>query len=211
MKVKVYSKEGNETGREIDLSDDIFSVEPNEHAVYLTVKSYLASQRQGTHKTKERWEIARTTKKAFRQKGTGGARRGDMKSPLVRGRARVFGPKPHSYDIKVNKKVREIARRSALTYKAKDNSIIVVETLNFAAPKTKDFASVVKNLNLTGTKAMFVIDNNIDKNALLSARNLPSVSVADAKQLNIYQIMNCKKLVLTEEALNFIQQNFSNN
>jgi large subunit ribosomal protein L4 len=211
MKVKVYSKEGNETGREIDLSDDIFSVEPNEHAVYLTVKSYLASQRQGTHKTKERWEIARTTKKAFRQKGTGGARRGDMKSPLVRGGARVFGPKPHSYDIKVNKKVREIARRSALTYKAKDNSIIVVETLNFAAPKTKDFASVVKNLNLTGTKAMFVIDNNIDKNALLSARNLPSVSVADAKQLNIYQIMNCKKLVLTEEALNFIQQNFSNN
>jgi large subunit ribosomal protein L4 len=134
-----------------------------------------------------------------------------MKSPLVRGGARVFGPKPHSYDIKVNKKVREIARRSALTYKAKDNSIIVVETLNFAAPKTKDFASVVKNLNLTGTKAMFVIDNNIDKNALLSARNLPSVSVADAKQLNIYQIMNCKKLVLTEEALNFIQQNFSNN
>jgi large subunit ribosomal protein L4 len=211
MKVKVYSKEGNETGREIDLSDDIFSVEPNEHAVYLTVKSYLASQRQGTHKTKERWEIARTTKKAFRQKGTGGARRGDMKSPLVRGGARVFGPKPHSYDIKVNKKVREIARRSALTYKAKDNSIIVVETLNFAAPKTKDFASVVKNLNLTGTKAIFVIDNNIDKNALLSARNLPSVSVADAKQLNIYQIMNCKKLVLTEEALNFIQQNFSNN
>lgn len=211
MKVKVYSKEGNETGREIDLSDDIFSVEPNEHAVYLTVKSYLASQRQGTHKTKERWEIARTTKKAFRQKGTGGARRGDMKSPLVRGGARVFGPKPHSYDIKVNKKVREIARRSALTYKAKDNSIIVVETLNFAAPKTKDFASVVINLNLTGTKAMFVIDNNIDKNALLSARNLPSVSVADAKQLNIYQIMNCKKLVLTEEALNFIQQNFSNN
>lgn len=211
MKVKVYSKEGNETGREIDLSDDIFSVEPNEHAVYLTVKSYLASQRQGTHKTKERWEIARTTKKAFRQKGTGGARRGDMKSPLVRGGARVFGPKPHSYDIKVNKKVREIARRSALTYKAKDNSIIVVETLNFAAPKTKDFASIVKNLNLTGTKAMFVIDNNIDKNALLSARNLPSVSVADAKQLNIYQIMNCKKLVLTEEALNFIQQNFSNN
>jgi large subunit ribosomal protein L4 len=211
MKVKVYSKEGNETGREIDLSDDIFSVEPNEHAVYLTVKSYLASQRQGTHKTKERWEIARTTKKAFRQKGTGGARRGDMKSPLVRGGARVFGPKPHSYDIKVNKKVREIARRSALTYKAKDNSIIVVETLNFAAPKTKDFASVVKNLNLTGTKAMFVIDNNIEKNALLSARNLPSVSVADAKQLNIYQIMNCKKLVLTEEALNFIQQNFSNN
>jgi large subunit ribosomal protein L4 len=211
MKVKVYSKEGNETGREIDLSDDIFSVEPNEHAVYLTVKSYLASQRQGTHKTKERWEIARTTKKAFRQKGTGGARRGDMKSPLVRGGARVFGPKPHSYDIKVNKKVREIARRSALTYKAKDNSIIVVETLNFAAPKTKDFASVVKNLNLTGTKAIFVIDNNIDKNALLSARNLPSVSVADAKQLNIYQIMNCKKLVLTEEALNFIQQNFLNN
>ena len=171
----------------------------------------MASQRQGTHKTKERWEIARTTKKAFRQKGTGGARRGDMKSPLVRGGARVFGPKPHSYDIKVNKKVREIARRSALTYKAKDNSIMVVENLNFAAPKTKDFASVVKNLNLVGTKAMFVIDNNIDKNALLSARNLPSVSVADAKQLNIYQIMNCKKLVLTEEALNFIQQNFSNN
>jgi large subunit ribosomal protein L4 len=210
MKVKVLSKDGAETGRELNLSDDIFGVEPNDHAVYLTVKSYLAAQRQGTHKSKEKWEVSRTTKKAFRQKGTGGARRGSMKSPLVKGGGRAFGPKPHSYDIKINKKVKDVAKRSALTYKAKDGNLIVVEDFTIANPKTKDFAAVLKGLNLTGTKSVFVVEG-ADKNTLLSARNLATVSVTEAKNLNIYDIMNCKKLVLSEAAVKSIESNFSNN
>jgi len=210
MKVKVLSKSGAETGRELTLSDEIFGVEPNDHAVYLTVKSYLASQRQGTHKSKEKWEVSRTTKKAFRQKGTGGARRGSMKSPLVKGGGRAFGPKPHSYDIKVNKKVKDIAKRSALTYKAKDGNLIVIEDFTIATPKTKDFAAILKSLNLTGTKAVYVVDGG-DKNTLLSARNLTTVSVTEVKNLNIYDIMNCKKLILSETAIKTLESNFSNN
>lgn len=209
MKVKVLNKDGNETGREIELSDNIFGVEPNDHAVYLSVKAYLAAQRQGTHKTKEKWEVARTTKKAFRQKGTGGARRGSMKSPVVKGGGRAFGPKPHTYDLKVNKKVKVLAKKSALTYKAKDGNLIVVEDFSVATPKTKDFALVVKNLNLKDTKSVFVLA--ADKNTLLSARNLPTVQVSDAKNLNIFDIMNCKKLVLSEAAVKSLEENFSNN
>jgi len=209
MKVKVLNKDGNETGREIELSDNIFGVEPNDHAVYLSVKAYLAAQRQGTHKTKEKWEVARTTKKAFRQKGTGGARRGSMKSPVVKGGGRAFGPKPHTYDLKVNKKVKSLAKKSALTYKAKDGNLIVVEDFSVATPKTKDFALVVKNLNLKDTKSVFVLA--ADKNTLLSARNLPTVQVSDAKNLNIFDIMNCKKLVLSEAAVKSLEENFSNN
>lgn len=210
MKIKVLSKEGKDTGRELELNDEIFGIEPNDHAVYLTVKSHMAAQRQGTHKTKERWEIARTTKKAFRQKGTGGARRGDMKSPLVRGGARVFGPKPHTYDLKVNKKVKDLARKSALTYKAKDGNIIVVEDFNTSAAKTKEFNAVLAGLNIAGTKSVFVMDG-ADKNTLLSARNIPAVQFTEAKQLNIYDIMNCKKLVLSEAAVKFIETNLSKN
>jgi large subunit ribosomal protein L4 len=210
MKVKVLSKSGAETGRELDLSDDIFGIEPNDHAVYLTVKQYLAAQRQGTHKSKEKWEVSRTTKKAFRQKGTGGARRGSMKSPLVKGGGRAFGPKPHSYDIKVNKKVKDIAKRSALTYKAKDGNLIIIEDFTIATPKTKDFTAVLKSLNLTGTKSVFVVDA-ADKNTLLSARNVATVNVTEVKNLNIYDIMNCKKLVLSEAAVKSIESNFSNN
>ena len=210
MKVKVLSKSGAETGRELTLSDDIFGIEPNDHAVYLTVKSYLAAQRQGTHKSKEKWEVSRTTKKAFRQKGTGGARRGSMKSPLVKGGGRAFGPRPHLYDLKVNKKVKDIAKRSAFTYKAKDGNLIVIEDFNIATPKTKDFAAVLKGLNLTGTKTVFVV-NGAEKNTLLSARNLPTVAVTEVKDLNIYDIMNCKKLVLSEAAVKSIESNFSNN
>jgi large subunit ribosomal protein L4 len=209
MKVKVLNKDGNETGREVELSDNIFGVEPNDHAVYLSVKAYLAAQRQGTHKTKEKWEVARTTKKAFRQKGTGGARRGSMKSPVVKGGGRAFGPKPHTYDLKVNKKVKALAKKSALTYKAKDGNLIVVEDFSVATPKTKEFASVVKNLNLKDTKSVFVL--NADKNTFLSARNLPTVQVSDAKNLNIFDIMNCKKLVLSETAVKSLEENFSNN
>ena len=210
MKVKVLSKSGAETGRELTLSDDIFGIEPNDHAVYLTVKSYLAAQRQGTHKSKEKWEVSRTTKKAFRQKGTGGARRGSMKSPLVKGGGRAFGPRPHLYDLKVNKKVKDIAKRSAFTYKAKDGNLIVIEDFNIATPKTKDFAAVLKGLNLTGTKTVFVV-NGAEKNTLLSARNLPTVAVTEVKDLNIYDIMNCKKLVISEAAVKSIESNFSNN
>jgi len=210
MKVKVLSKSGAETGRELNLSDDIFGIEPNDHAVYLTVKQYLAAQRQGTHKSKEKWEVSRTTKKAFRQKGTGGARRGSMKSPLVKGGGRAFGPKPHAYDIKVNKKVKDIAKKSALTYKAKDGNLIIVEDFTIATPKTKDFTAVLKGLNLTGTKSVLVVDA-ADKNTLLSARNVPTIAVTEVKNLNIYDIMNCKKLVLSEAAVKAIESNFSNN
>lgn len=210
MKVKVLSKDGAETGREIELSDAIFAVEPNDHAVYLSVKSYLAAQRQGTHKSKEKWEVSRTTKKAFRQKGTGGARRGSMKSPLVKGGGRAFGPKPHDYFLKVNKKVKDLAKKSALTYKAKDGNLIIVEDFSIAAPKTKDFIAIVKGLNLAGTKSVFVLDG-ADKNTLLSARNVEAVSLAEVKNLNIFDIMNCKKLVLSEGALKVLESNFSNN
>lgn len=210
MKVKVLNKDGKETGRELDLSDAIFGIEPNDHAVYLSVKSYLAAQRQGTHKSKEKNEVARTTKKAFRQKGTGGARRGSMKSPLVKGGGRAFGPKPHLYDLKVNKKVKDLAKRSAFTYKAKDGNLIVVEDFKLAAPKTKEFAAVINNLNLKGTKTTFVVDG-ADKNTQLSARNVPSVSLTAVNSLNIFEIMNCKKLVLSEAAVKAIESNFSNN
>lgn len=209
MKVKVLNKNGNETGREVELSDSIYGIEPNDHAVYLSVKAYMAAQRQGTHKSKEKNEVARTTKKAFRQKGTGGARRGSLKSPLVKGGGRAFGPKPHSYDLKVNKQVKALAKKSALTYKAKNGNIIVVEDFNIAAPKTKEFASILKNLNLKDTKSVFVL--NPDKNTILSARNIPTVQVADAKNLNIYDIMNCKKLVLSETAVKTLEENFSTN
>ncbi len=210
MKVKVFSKDGKETGREVELSDEVFGIEPNDHAVYLSVKSYLAAQRQGTHKSKEKNEVARTTKKAFRQKGTGGARRGSMKSPLVKGGGRAFGPKPHSYDLKVNKKVKDLAKRSALTYKAKDGNLIIVEDFNVASAKTKEFAAVVNGLNLKTTKSTFILEG-ADKNTQLSARNIPSVYIVESKSLNIYDIMNCKKLVLNEGAVKALESNFSNN
>ena len=210
MNVKVLNKDGKETGREINLSDDIFGIEPNDHAVYLSVKSYLAAQRQGTHKSKEKWEVSRTTKKAFRQKGTGGARRGSMKAPGLKGGARAFGPKPHTYDLKVNKKIKKLAKKSAFAYKVKDGNLIVIEDLNFAAPKTKDFVAVVNNLNLKGTKTVFVVDG-ADKNTSLSARNYPTATLTEVSKLNIYDIMNCKKLVLSEGAVKSIESNFSNN
>ena len=153
---------------------------------------------------------SKATRKLHKQKGTGGARRGSMKSPVVKGGGRVFGPKPHSYDIKVNKKVKDIAKKSALTYKAKDGNLIVVEDFNLSEAKTKNFASVLKGLNLTGSKSVFVFEG-ADKNVLLSARNIPSVNVTEAKNLNIYDIMNCKKLVLSEAAVKSIESNFSNN
>jgi large subunit ribosomal protein L4 len=210
MKVKVLNKEGKETGREVELADEVFGIEPNDHVVWLAVRQYQAAQRQGTHKTKERWEIARTTKKAFRQKGTGGARRGDMKSPLVRGGGRVFGPKPHSYDFKLNKKVKELARKSALTYKAKDNNIIVVEDFTIEVPKTKEFVTVLSNLNLKDVKST-VVFNEVSEGLLKSARNIPTVHLVQANSLNIFDIMNAKKLVLSENAVKTITASLSKN
>ena len=209
MKVKVFNKEGKETGREIELSDAIFGLEPNAHAVYLAVKSPLAAQRQGTHKTKDRNEIARTTKKAFRQKGTGGARRGDMKSPLVRGGGRVFGPKPHAYDLKINKKVKDVARKSALSGKLKAESLLVIEDFGMSAPRTKEFAQVLKNFNLSGQRSVVVMDQP-EKNTILSARNIPQLTMVSASQLSVLDIMNCRKILLSEGAVQAIHQNLSN-
>ncbi|MFN8310735.1 MAG: 50S ribosomal protein L4 [Chitinophagales bacterium] len=210
MKVKVLSQSGKEIGREIELSDSIFAVEPNDHAVWLAVRQFQAAQRQGTHKSKERWEIARTTKKAFRQKGTGGARRGDMKSPLVRGGGRVFGPKPHSYDFKLNKKVKDVAKKTVFTYKAKDNNIIVVDDLNMAAIKTKEFSAILKNLNAADSKSLILIGET-NRNLYLSSRNVPNAMVADAVGTNIFDMMSANKIILTESAVKAIETNFQNN
>ena len=210
MQVEVLNKAGQATGRKVDLPEEIFGIEPNQHVIYLAVKQYLAAQRQGTHKTKERWEIARTTKKAFRQKGTGGARRGDMKSPLVRGGARVFGPKPHDYDFKLNKKVKDLARKSALSYKAKDGKILVVEDFTIETPKTKEFVGVLSNLKLNGVKSTLVF-GEISNGLFKSARNVQGVNLVTASALNIYDIMNSKTLVLSENAVKAIEEALSNN
>ncbi|MFN8277650.1 MAG: 50S ribosomal protein L4 [Chitinophagales bacterium] len=210
MKVQVLNQDGKGTGREVELSDSIFGVEPNDHAVWLAVRQFQAAQRQGTHKSKERWEIARTTKKAFRQKGTGGARRGDMKSPLVRGGGRVFGPKPHSYDFKLNKKVKDTAKKTVFTYKAKDNNIIIVDDLKLGAIKTKDFTAILKNLNVAESKSLILI-GEANKNVFLSSRNIPNALVADAVGTNVFDMMSANKIILTEAALKAIETNFQNN
>jgi large subunit ribosomal protein L4 len=210
MKVKVLNQEGKETGREIELSDSIFGIEPNDHAVWLSVRQHQAALHQGTHKSKERWEISRTTKKAFRQKGTGGARRGDMKSPLVRGGARVFGPRPHSYDFKINKKVKDVAKKSAFAYKAQESNIIVVDTLNLSSPKTKDFVAILKNLNVSDVRSLVLI-GEANQNVFLSSRNIPKTSVIEATQAGIFEVMNAKKIIMTEVAVKELEANLSNN
>jgi large subunit ribosomal protein L4 len=210
MNVKIFSKEGQDTGREINLSDEVFNIESNNHVLYLAVKQYQANQRQGTHKSKERWEISRTTKKAFRQKGTGGARRGDMKSPLVRGGGRVFGPKPHSYDFKLNKKVKDLAKKSALSTKAKNGSLIVIEDFSFEAPKTKDFAKILTGLQLTGVKSTFIF-GDVTPNLWKSSRNIDTALVVAAAQMNVLDIMDNKKLIISEQAVKAIEAAFSNN
>lgn len=201
MEVNVLKINGEETGRKVTLDDAIFGIEPNNHTIYLDVKQYLANRRQGTHKTKERSEVARTTRKLFRQKGTGGARRGDLKSPVVKGGGTVFGPKPRDYSQKVNKKVKRLARLSALSFKAQNEGIIVVEDFAFNAPKTKEFVAVVNALKLDGVKSLFLTDN-ADKSVVLSARNLSKVSVEQADLVNTYRLVDAQKLVFTESGLN---------
>ena len=203
MEVSVLNINGQETGRKVVLNDAIFGIEPNDHVLYLDVKQYLANQRQGTAKTKERSEMSGSTRKLGRQKGGGGARRGDINSPVLVGGARVFGPKPRDYGFKLNKKVKVLARKSALSYKAKENAIIVVEDFEMAAPKTKEYVNIVNNLQLEGRKSLLLLPN-VNKNVYLSARNLQRSEVMTASALNTYKVLNADVLVITEKSLEAI-------
>lgn len=204
MELNVLNIQGAATGRTISFADDVFGIEPNDHAIYLDVKQYLANQRQGTHKAKGRADIARTTKKLKRQKGTGGARAGSMKSPLFRGGGRAHGPQPRDYSFKLNKKLKQVARASALAYKLKNNEVTVVEDFDMETPKTKEFISILKNLNLAGTKTLMVLSDN-KSNVYLSGRNVPKSSIMVANELNTYQILNTRNLVLSENSVKIIQ------
>ncbi|MBQ8438277.1 MAG: 50S ribosomal protein L4 [Alistipes sp.] len=203
MEVSVLNIKGENTGRKVTLDESIFGIEPNEHVVYMAVRQYLAAQRQGTHKSKERSEISGSTRKLGRQKGGGGARRGDINSPLLVGGARVFGPTPRDYSFKLNKKVKQLARKSALSQKAIDNAIIVVEDFNFEAPSTKAFVEVLNKLNVSEKKQLFVLPSS-NKCVYLSARNLKGTKVAIASDINTYGIMNAEVLVVTESSLEVI-------
>jgi large subunit ribosomal protein L4 len=209
MELAVYNSDGKATSKKVKLSDSVFSIEPNDHAIYLDVKQYLAAQRQGTHKSKERAEIARTTKKLKRHKGTGGARAGSMKSPLFRGGGRVFGPQPRDYSIAVNKKVKALARKSALSYKAKENSIIVLEDLNFDAPKTSRYAEMLSNLKVNDKKTLLVVADH-NANVYLSSRNIPAAKVVTASELNTYDILNATNLILAEGSVSKIENLLNN-
>lgn len=203
MELSVYNIKGEDTGRKVELNEDLFGIEPNDHVIYLAVKQYLADQRQGTAKSKERSEIAGSTRKLIRQKGSGGARRGDIKSPVLRGGGRVFGPRPRNYSFKLNKKVKDLARKSALSYKAQQDAIIVVEDFEFETPKTKEFKKMQKNLKIDGKKLLLVLPN-VNKNVYLSARNIQRVNVMTATALNTYQVMNANVMVVTENALSLV-------
>ncbi len=205
MEVSVLNINGQETGRKVLLNESIFGIEPNDHVLYLDVKQYLANQRQGTAKAKERSEVSGSTRKLGRQKGGGGARRGDINSPVLVGGGRVFGPKPRDYRFKLNKKVKVLARKSALAYKAQENAVIVVEDFNFEAPKTKDFVNITKNLKVEGKKTLLVLPE-VDKNVYLSARNLQRAEVMTANTINAYKVLNADVLVVTEKSLQTIDQ-----
>ncbi len=207
MELAIVNISGKETGKKVKLNADIFSVEPNDHAIYLDCKQYLANQRQGTHKSKERAEISRTTKKLKNQKGTGGARAGSMKSPLFVGGGRVFGPRPRDYSFKLNKKLKHLACLSALTYKAQDKSIMVVENFVINAPKTKDYTAILKNLNISDKKVLVVLPQH-DKNIYLSARNLDRNKITTASELNTYDVLNAQLLVLAEGCVPVLENRF---
>ena len=209
MKLDVLNIQGQKTGRSVELPADIFGITPNEHVVYLAVKQYLAHQRQGTHKSKERSEISGSTRKLIKQKGTGGARKGDINSPTMVGGGRAFGPKPHEYNVKLNKKVSQLARKSALSVKAAAGSIVIVEDFTFSAPKTKEFNSVLRNLGITEGRKTTVVTSDYDPTLLKSSRNISRVSLARASDLNTYQIMNTHSLVLSEGSIAKIQEIFN--
>lgn len=206
MKVAVLDINGKETGRKVELSDDVFAIEPNEHAIYLDVKQYLAHQRQGTHKAKERAEIAGSTRKIKKQKGTGTARAGSIKSPVFRGGGRIFGPRPKDYTQKLNKNMKRLARKSALSMKSKEQSLVVVEDFSFEAPKTKDFVSFLSSLGIEKKKSLIVLGDT-NNNVYLSSRNLERSEVVTGSELNTYKIVNATSLVLTESALEGIESN----
>lgn len=208
MEVSVLNIKGEDTGKKVVLNDAIFGIEPNDHVIYLAVNQYLAAQRQGTHKSKERSEITGSTRKLIRQKGGGGARRGDIKSPLLRGGGRVFGPRPRDYWFKLNKKVKALARKSALSYKAQQNAIVVVEDFDFEAPKTKAGVSLLNNLKVEGKKTLIVLPE-VKKNVYLSVRNIQRVDVMTASALNTYKVMNANVLVVTENALKLVDETFN--
>ena len=203
MELKVYNVNGSETGRTINLDDSIFAIEPNEHAIYLDCKQYLADNRQGTAKAKERSENAHSTRKLKRQKGTGGARSGDLKSPVFVGGGTIFGPKPRDYRFKLNIKVKRLARRSALSAKVAENCLTVVENFTLSAPKTKDMVKILNNLNVADKKSLIVIENQ-NNFVSLSARNIQGVKVVNVSELNTYDILNCKKIILSEGSINEI-------
>lgn len=203
MELAVYNQQGQDTGRRVTLNDEVFAIVPSEHALYLDVKQYLANQRQGTHKSKERSEVSGSTRKLHKQKGGGGARIGDINSPLLSGGARVFGPRPRDYRFKLNKKVKDLARKSALTYKVQDNMIKVVENFSFEAPKTKDFIKLAQNLEAEGKKVLLVVES-IERNVALSVRNVPNARVMRACDLNTYAVMNSNAILLTEGGLEVI-------
>ena len=205
MEVAVLNIKGEDTGRKVTLNDSVFAIEPNEHVVYLDVKQYLANKRQGTHKSKERSEVSGSTRKLHKQKGGGGSRIGDINSPVLVGGGRIFGPRPRSYEFKLNKKVKDLARKSALSAKAQADAIIVVEDLNFAAPKTKEFVNFAKNIKVAGKRTVFVLANE-NKNVYLSARNLPDAEIVTASSLNTYKIMNNRSLVLCESSVAVINE-----
>ena len=205
MEVKVLNIAGKETGAKVQLSDSIFGIEPNDHAIYLDVKQYLANQRQGTHKSKQRNEIAGSTRKLYKQKGTGGARAGSVKSPLFNGGGRIFGPQPRDYSFKLNKKLKALARKSALTYKAQDNNIVVLEDFNFDSIKTKNYVQLSADLNVTDVKTLLVL-GSANENVYLSSRNLKKAKVITADQLNTYDVLNAGKLLLTAGALKTLEE-----
>ncbi len=203
MEASVYNIKGEDTGKKVVLNDSVFGIEPNDHVIYLDVKQYLANKRQGTHKSKERSEVSGSTKKLGRQKGGGGARRGDINSPVLVGGGRVFGPKPRDYSFKLNKKVKQLARRSALSYKAQENAIIVLEDFSFEAPKTKEFVKILNNLKISDKKSLFVLPES-DKIVTLSAQNLQKAQVVNAPSVNTYSILNADTLVVTEKSVEII-------
>ena len=204
MELAVLKHNGEETGRKISLSDDIFAIEPNDHAIYLDVKQFLANQRQGTHKSKERAEIAGSTKKIKKQKGTGGARAGSLKSPLFRGGGRVFGPRPRNYSFKLNKKVKQLARKSALTYKVKDNSLTILEDVNFDSIKTKSYVALLSGLSLADKKTLLVLPE-ANKNVYLSSRKLPKAQVKTVNDVNTYDLLHADTLVLCEGSVSKLE------
>ncbi len=207
MELSVYNIKGEDTGRKVTLDETIFNIEPNDHAIYLDVKQHLANRRQGTHKSKERSEMSGSTRKLGRQKGGGGARRGDINSPVLVGGARVFGPKPRDYSFKLNKKVKQLARKSALSYKASENAIVVLEDFSFEAPKTKDFTAMAKNLKVADKKLLLVLPEQ-NKNVYLSARNLQQARVATISDVNTYGVLNASCLLFTEKSIATISENF---